>query len=487
MLSNTLQHKRHRLKRITVSHVEISKKTNEELVEYPIDNRPVVKSKKEIIHKLLQEYLYDSSVHGMKYFSNLKIKSSIIGKLFWTAIIICSFVFLTLMLHKFWERYNANPIRSIVKSFHVPIFMAPFPALTICPLIPPPVARRNIVFASLRLPSNMSYTTGRFLVRYGPAFANENAPGGRDHIDNFKLLLKTNNLSLIDFIKALRPCEDIFESCAWQDVDTNCSKLFKVSYTFAGICCSFNYYLEESIKTGRATKVDDLLTTPFYGPRTGLQIVLNRYFLIEDDDIDEKYIKSSTNSVGLVVFSHHPLEYVATIATRQILQKGQYILTSVNPIINKKLSGYYHRDSTSGKLIQNCADEKIKLDYFPTYGYSNCFTSCSIKAVLQACGCLPLYYTPIAEKHSLRLCEWEDFQCLYANADNIRIIQNVVRDNYTCECFTPCQSVQYELQTSRLFKNISTNQSILKIYMKSATFIEMDTIPIADELYLLGK
>ena len=36
-------------------------------------------------------------------------------------------------------------------------------------------------------------------------------------------------------------------------------------------------------------------------------------------------------------------------------------------------------------------------------------------------------------------------------------------------------------------KNISTNQSVLKIYMKSATFMEMDTIPIADELYLLGK
>ncbi|KYQ54231.1 Sodium channel protein Nach [Trachymyrmex zeteki] len=452
MLSNTLQHKRHRVKRITVSHVEISKRTNEKLVEYPIDNQPVVKSRKEIVHKFLQEYLYDSSVHGMKYFSNLKIKSSIIGKLFWTAIIICSFV-----------------------------------SLTICPLIPPPIARRNIVFASLRLPNNMSYTTGRFLVRYGPAFANENAPGGKDHIDNFNLLLKTNNLTLINFIKALRPCEDIFESCTWEDVDKNCSELFKVSYTFAGICCSFNYHLEESIKTGRATKVDDLLRTPFYGPRTGLQIVLNRHFLIEDDDIDEKYIKSSTNSVGLVVFSHHPLEYVATIAARQILQKGRYVHTSVNPIIIRKLSGYYHQDSMSGKLIQNCADEKTKLDYFPTYGYSNCFTSCSIKAVLQACGCLPLYYTPIAEKHSLRLCEWEDFQCLYENADKIRIVQNVVRENFTCECFTPCQSVQYDLQTSMLIKNISTNQSILRIFMKSATFIEMDTIPIADELYLLGK
>ncbi|KYN01018.1 Sodium channel protein Nach [Cyphomyrmex costatus] len=451
MLSNTLQHKRHRVKRITVNHIEISKRKNEELVEHPnIDNRPVVKSRNNITHNFLQKCLYDSSVHGMKYFSNSKIKSSIIGKLFWTAIIICSLV-----------------------------------SLTICPLIPPPIARRNIVFAGLRVPSNMTTAKARFLVRYGPDFANEHVPGGKNYISDLKLLLKTNNLTLVNFIKALRPCEDIFESCTWEGVDKNCNELFKISYTFAGICCSFNYHLEESIETGRVTK--NLLRTNLYGSRTGLQIIVQRNYLIEDDDINDKYIKSSTNSVGLVMFSHHPLEYVATVAERQILQKGHYIHTSVNPIINKKLSGYYHQDSMSGKIIPNCADEETKLEYFPTYGYSNCFISCSIRAVLQACGCLPIYYTPIAEKYSLKLCEWEDFKCLYANADNIRIIQNVVKENFTCECFTPCENVEYELQTSTLFKNISTNQFILKIYMKSATFVEMDTIPIADELYLLGK
>lgn len=65
-----------------------------------------------------------------------------------------------------------------------------------------------------------------------------------------KLLLDTNNMTLTDLLIALRPCEDLFESCAWDGINANCSELFKVSYTFTGICCSFNYLLEDYIKSG---------------------------------------------------------------------------------------------------------------------------------------------------------------------------------------------------------------------------------------------
>ncbi|XP_011862352.1 PREDICTED: sodium channel protein Nach-like [Vollenhovia emeryi] len=496
---NTLQHRQHTVKKITVNHIDVSKK-NKELFDFPkLYNRSAVKTKRVIAQQLLQEYLYNSSVHGMKYFSKLQIKSSIIGKLFWTSIMICSFVFLTLMLQKFWTRYSTNPTRSIIRSFHIPIFRAPFPALTICPLIPPMSSRRRKVFESLRLPHGMSNATGRFLVRYGPAFANENAPGGKAHLKDLKSLLKLNNMSLIDLIIALRPCEDIFESCAWNDVNMNCSELFKVSYTFTGICCSFNYLLEDYIQNGSNTEnLKNLLTTPLYGPNSGLTILLNRNFLVEDDPTEEKYVKYSTNSVGLVMFPHHPLEYVTTLATRQILQTEQELQISVTPFIKKKLEGYYEENSR-GELVPNCADESTKLKYFPLYRYSNCFTSCSIEAVLQACSCVPYYYTPVAKKYSLKICDWTDVECLYKNSNDTRIIQNVVTENLTCECLTPCWNVVYDLRTSTLelngdhdfnpplYKNLSDAQSVLRIFMRSETFMEMDTIPVADELYLLSS
>lgn len=74
---------------------EDSKDMSKELFDHAkikLHERPTVKSKRVIAQQLLQEYFYNSSVHGMKYFAKLQIKSGILGKLFWTVIIICSFV-----------------------------------------------------------------------------------------------------------------------------------------------------------------------------------------------------------------------------------------------------------------------------------------------------------------------------------------------------------------------------------------------------------
>lgn len=91
---NTSQHRRHIVKKITVNHIEPSRKMSKELFDHAkLHNLSVVKNcRKVIAQQLLQEYLHDSSVHGMKYFSNLEIKPGITGKLFWTLIMICSFV-----------------------------------------------------------------------------------------------------------------------------------------------------------------------------------------------------------------------------------------------------------------------------------------------------------------------------------------------------------------------------------------------------------
>ncbi|XP_036140306.1 sodium channel protein Nach [Monomorium pharaonis] len=235
-----------------------------------------------------------------------------------------------------------------------------------------------------------------------------------------------------------------------------------------------------------------------FGPRSGLTAVLNREFLIEDDGKEEKYVKYSTNSVGLVMYPHHPIDYVSILAPRHILQAQQELQIAVIPFRNIKHSGYYKRND-KGEMVPMCADEETEIKYFPKYRYSNCFTSCSIEAVFQSCGCLPYYYTPIAKKFSLKLCEWEDFPCLYANANYTRIIQNVVRENFTCQCITQCRFTTFELRTLTLplngahdfnplmYKNLSKAQSILRVFMKSSTFREIETIPVADTLYLLSS
>lgn len=49
----------------------------------------------------------------------------------------------------------------------------------------------------------------------------------------------------------MRPCEDLFEICLWEGDETNCNELFKLSYAYSGLCCSFNYLLEDDIRTDK--------------------------------------------------------------------------------------------------------------------------------------------------------------------------------------------------------------------------------------------
>lgn len=83
------------VKRIIVNHIETTKKTSQRFL-----NHANIKShddqstgnKKQIARKLLEEYLHDSSVHGVKYLGNLRIKSNSLVRFFWALIMILSFV-----------------------------------------------------------------------------------------------------------------------------------------------------------------------------------------------------------------------------------------------------------------------------------------------------------------------------------------------------------------------------------------------------------
>lgn len=70
------------------------------------------------------------------------------------------------MFRKTWVRYSSNPTRTVIESYHAPIALIPFPAITVCPLVFPLSARREKVLRSLQLPPNMSNKRAEFLIKY---------------------------------------------------------------------------------------------------------------------------------------------------------------------------------------------------------------------------------------------------------------------------------------------------------------------------------
>lgn len=63
---------------------------------------------------------------------------------------------LSLMVIQFLHRYNENPTNTYIKTFHAPIFEAPFPAVTICPSTPISLERRLTILEHAILPKNVT-------------------------------------------------------------------------------------------------------------------------------------------------------------------------------------------------------------------------------------------------------------------------------------------------------------------------------------------
>lgn len=111
-------------------------------------------------------------------------------------------------------------------------------------------------------------------LRYGAIFTDEHILAGRKYLSDLQALLNVNHLTIIKFLKLMRPCDDYFESCWWDGVKKNCSELFKFSYTYAGVCCSFNYLLQDDIQTGRYNYI--CLPTQIEFVSLAYSFVLNR-------------------------------------------------------------------------------------------------------------------------------------------------------------------------------------------------------------------
>ena len=82
------------------------------------------------------------------------------------------------------------------------------------------------------------------LRRYGHILTHSYTSKEFEEIDKLKAFLNANKWKVVEFVKILINCEDVFESCQWNTERIDCGKSIKTSYSSYGLCCSFNYLLE---------------------------------------------------------------------------------------------------------------------------------------------------------------------------------------------------------------------------------------------------
>lgn len=70
-----------------------------------------------------------------------------------------------MMLKKLLQRSYENPTEFFIETFHAPIFLAAFPAITICPNGPTMLKTQMDLIERIKLPENMSIEEAMFFVR----------------------------------------------------------------------------------------------------------------------------------------------------------------------------------------------------------------------------------------------------------------------------------------------------------------------------------
>ncbi|XP_043503276.1 sodium channel protein Nach-like isoform X2 [Polistes fuscatus] len=436
--------------------------------------------KKRAVKKILQDFTESSSIHGVKYLGMQSIVKSSIGKFLWLIIMVAGFFGVNIMLNKFLINMQNNPTELHIETFYSPIINAPFPAITICPTTSTMLKTQLDLMKNIKLPANMSHEEAMFFIKYGTDITTPEIARHPNRLKKYNALLKINQWTLTDFLGAIKPCYDMIESCWWHGQQINCTDSVKQSYTYHGICCSYNYYLEYLMKYNKRFQEVPVLHSVKTGSKSGLTIIFNRDLFFEENETERT---NFVNTVKLLVFVHHTVSYPNAETVGYPLQKGQELKLSVQPIIEKKPPNVYHTNS-NGNLQLECIPntQKSNLRFFNQYHQSNCFVDCKITEVYKRCGCVRYIYAPMANYTSFRICDFKDSKCLDKYNNKVKSV------NYdTCSCSNLCEDTIYKVSTSKyylkntqlsvspIYQHLTTSHTVLKVFWKMDFFTIFNT------------
>lgn len=140
------------------------------------------------------------------------------------------------------------------------------------------------------------------LRRYGHILTHSYTSKEFEEIDKLKAFLNANKWKVVEFVKILINCEDVFESCQWNTERIDCGKSIKTSYSSYGLCCSFNYLLEGYMSPQKGQARPKPLGSADFGSESGLKVVINKEFQQQSDEEDSyNSMNFSMKNNGIVV------------------------------------------------------------------------------------------------------------------------------------------------------------------------------------------
>ncbi|XP_044745338.1 sodium channel protein Nach-like [Coccinella septempunctata] len=375
------------------------------------------------IKRTIVDLFQNTSIHGLKY--TIERNSSFWERIFWAmtvcVMIISSFYLSVLHLRRFVE----NPMRSTIITFHGPVNLVPFPAVTICNSNLLLHSKINLFLKTLDIDTDEK----DFLRKSIPQILGFFEIYEYTKLDLYKMEEIFEKLGYNDLVTVLRKigpsCDEMLVQCRWNGEAMDCLNIFEETLTIDGICCSFNYY---------GSRFDFMPNyTTNTGWRSGLSVALN--------PLPQKEQYSTGKSTGVKVTIHNSMEYPGFERTFKTVSNGFYSFFQITAekLMNTEEVQYLTKEQ------RKCVFSGEKtLTYHKSYHFSNCVAETHSRLLFEFCGCVPFYFTfSVSPK-----CSISQMECLQRYVKERRAI-----DPTDINCPARCENVIYKVLTSNVVMN----------------------------------
>ncbi|XP_058456866.1 sodium channel protein Nach-like [Malaya genurostris] len=276
-----------------------------------------------------------------------------------------------------------------------------------------------------------------------------------------------------------QPCKQLIKNCYWLGAEVACTKLFHVTKTHVGYCCSFNANNSMSIDHDANSRriPPGNMRVSGAGKYIGLSVTV--------DVQPENYLAPIRSFYGAEVFVHNPLDFPGEWNLENTIQPGWDVDFCVIPT---PISASSSLERVPQHLRGCYLDDEGNLESNSTFSFNQCMSICRLRTMIKLCHCVPFYFSDLntTEAKHVPVCTLQHVDCLRHFRKlfySLRPPREVSADilgfelGMNCDCMQSCSFLSYNVQSissfrqpgllsSQLDNRNASNYSTLHVHFK---------------------
>ncbi|XP_072945712.1 pickpocket protein 28-like [Epargyreus clarus] len=416
------------------------------------------------VMKGLKQFLYEGSLHGVKYIFEPSFKPK--ERLTWVIIVVISIAFCAVNIVQLFSKWTSTPFVNVIDSLPTPIWAIPFPSVVICPHL-----RVKLSYADVTRINDLD----RF-------FAGLVCPQMKNDKIRLDRRMNATEMKLLEkFINQASPsCEEVIRACNWRPLhgkewttEDCCEKLFTRIHTDYGLCFVFNSLplngfnnetlaWQRTIEPGAETSSldwdldggypknfpPDFNVRPWRIKSAGESHALNLELYLNSSEHQDG---CDGNNFGFTLMVKSPADHVYTTTV---------IRLPMNKMTSIEIVPTTHKTDSSLRALEpnlrQCYFQNERhLEHFLFYSGTNCKQDILINYTKRICNCI--YYNWPRKNIFEPICTTTaDYNCLNEVKDELmkQLMYSFYVDsdemsrreygtNYGASCFPACNDILY--------------------------------------------